>query len=205
MREKLIHAAIERFGTRGFEAVGTREIAAAVDTPMSSITYHFGSKEGLYNAAAEHIFDTMQGFITPLVKEMPGADASKQDHVNSICAALRAVAQFMLSDTSAPFALFVNREQQSPTPAVREMMDCKVMPMLRRLAQQVHLVRPDLDSDAAKALAIYLFGMAVSLRSGLTSITLLFECDELDERTRAILLQQMDQMHRSLLQERTAQ
>ena len=57
MRDKLIHAAIERFGKRGFDGVGTREIAAAVDTPMSSITYHFGGKEGLYLAAAEHIFD----------------------------------------------------------------------------------------------------------------------------------------------------
>ena len=60
MRERLIQVAIQRFGELGFDGASTRDIAAAADTTMSNITYHFGGKEGLYHAAAEAIVTIMQ-------------------------------------------------------------------------------------------------------------------------------------------------
>ena len=36
-----------------------RAIATAAGTTMSSITYHYGGKQGLYLAAARHIADQM--------------------------------------------------------------------------------------------------------------------------------------------------
>jgi len=199
MRDELIRAAIERFGTRGFEAVGTREIAASVGTPMSSITYHFGGKEGLYLAAAEYIFDNMQAVIMPHVEQFPDADADREEHVGAIVHVFRVLGEFMLNEASAPFALFVNREQQEPTPKVRELMDQKVMPMLRQLSRQVQYVRPELTLDEARTIAIYLFGVAVTLRHGRASICLLFETDGIDEATRTLLLDQLEKVQRAIL------
>ena len=51
----LLDTAIDQFGRYGFDGASTREIARASGTAMSSITYHFGGKQGLYLAAAEHI------------------------------------------------------------------------------------------------------------------------------------------------------
>ena len=54
MRERLISVAIQQFGEHGFAGASTRDIAAAADTTMSNITYHFGGKDGLITAIAEH-------------------------------------------------------------------------------------------------------------------------------------------------------
>ena len=118
MRNRLIRVAIDKFGKRGFDAVGTRELAAAVDTPMSSITYHFGGKEGLYLAAAEHIFDQLDALMDNQGTVFPGADASRDQRLTALCDRLRRVGEFMLREESAPFALFISREQQAPTPEV---------------------------------------------------------------------------------------
>lgn len=64
-RTALIDAAIAHFGKRGYDAVTTREIAAAADTNVSSIKYHFGGKEELYGAALESVVAEIQALIDP--------------------------------------------------------------------------------------------------------------------------------------------
>ncbi len=199
MRQKLINAAIERFGKRGFDAVGTREIAAAVDTPMSSITYHFGGKEGLYHAAAEHIFDHLRDLLGMEGIDLPGADASPQERTDAICAMIRTAAEFMLSERSAPFALFIGREQQDPSPEVRKLMQVKIMPMIEGLAGQVAILRPELSEEEAKAVTVFLFGMAITLRHSRASLSLLMQSESFDAATRAMLLEQLDQSARAIL------
>ena len=198
MRDQLIQAAIEKFGSRGFDAVGTREIAAAVDTPMSSITYHFGGKEGLYLAAAEFIFDYLRDSIDPPVQYF-AEDAPRAARLDAFVAVLRKMAEFMLDERSAKFALFISREQQAPTPAVLQMMDDKVMPMMRALVEQVKALRPELAADEAKALTIYLFGMAIALRHTRASMSLLFEREDFGSEMQKMLIDQLEASVRAIL------
>lgn len=74
----LLRAAVACFGQKGFGATSTREIAAAAQTNVASIAYHFGSKEGLRQgcarAFAEHIgvllaLDTLPDPATPAAAE----------------------------------------------------------------------------------------------------------------------------------------
>ncbi|MEL1249661.1 CerR family C-terminal domain-containing protein [Aurantiacibacter gilvus] len=199
MREKLINAAIERFGKRGFDAVGTREIAAAVDTPMSSITYHFGGKEGLYHAAAEHIFDHLRDQLGAERIDLPGEDASPQERTDAICAMIHSAGEFMLSERSAAFALFIGREQQNPSPAVSKLMQTKIMPLIEAMASQVAILRPELSELEAKAVTVFLFGMAITLRHSRASLSLLMQAENFDAATRAMLLEQLDQSARAIL------
>ncbi len=199
MREKLIHAAIERFGKRGFDAVGTREIAAAVDTPMSSITYHFGGKEGLYHAAAEHIFDYLKETVGSRRPELPGGEATPEQRISAVCAIIRSVGEFMLSEQSAPFALFIGREQQDPSPQVRQLMQIKIMPMIEQLAGQIAILRPELTEAEAKAVTVFLFGMAITLRHSRASLGLLLDCESFDAATSAMLLDQLESCARAVL------
>lgn len=199
MRKKLIHAAIERFGKRGFDAVGTREIAAAVDTPMSSITYHFGGKEGLYHAAAEHIFDHLRARLGTEQHEFPGDDATPEQRRQAICAIIRSAGEFMLSEDSAPFALFIGREQQDPSPEVRQLMQAKIMPMIDALSRQVAILRPELTVDEAKAVTVFLFGMAITLRHSRASLGLLLDCETFDPATRTMLLDRLEDCVLSVL------
>ncbi len=199
MRTKLIHVAIEKFGKRGFDAVGTREIAAAVDTPMSSITYHFGGKEGLYQAAAEHIFEYLQTHVAMRLEDLPGPDATREERISLICRALRKIGTFMLSDESAGFALFIGREQQDPTEGVLQLMKERIVPIMQGLVRQVLILRPELSEEQAKAVAVYIFGMAITLRHARASLSLLLEKEALDEATKDMLLDQLEQSARGVL------
>ena len=61
VQQRLLEIAVREFGLKGLEGASTRGIAAAAGTAMSSITYHYGGKEGLYLAAADHIAAQMGG------------------------------------------------------------------------------------------------------------------------------------------------
>src|SRR4051812_37372769 len=54
-RARLIAAALEVFGHKGFDGASTREIADAAGANLAAIVYHFGSKEALYHAVAEDV------------------------------------------------------------------------------------------------------------------------------------------------------
>ncbi|MCW2241993.1 AcrR family transcriptional regulator [Azospirillum canadense] len=53
MREAILDAAEELFSANGFRAVSMREIAQASGANLGSISYHFGSKDGLLRAIYE--------------------------------------------------------------------------------------------------------------------------------------------------------
>jgi AcrR family transcriptional regulator len=66
---RLLDTAIDQFGRKGLEGASTRDIATAAGTTMSSITYHYGSKEGLYLAAARHIANQIGELMAPALAE----------------------------------------------------------------------------------------------------------------------------------------
>ncbi|MGH7803934.1 MAG: TetR/AcrR family transcriptional regulator [Candidatus Binatia bacterium] len=58
-KERILAAAEEVFATRGFEGASTREIASLAGVNISSLHYHWESKERLYFAVFEHIYERM--------------------------------------------------------------------------------------------------------------------------------------------------
>ena len=55
VRDRLISVGRALFCARGFDGVSVRELTARAKANLGAITYHFGSKEGLYHAAIESI------------------------------------------------------------------------------------------------------------------------------------------------------
>lgn len=116
--DRLLTAAIDEFGRRGVEGASTRAIAAAAGTTMSMITYHHGSKEGLYLAAAQRIASEIGERITPA---LAAAGASDGDDAQAALAGLLALVNefvgVMVCPESEAWARFIVREQMDPTPA----------------------------------------------------------------------------------------
>lgn len=54
-RRRIIQAAIQLFGERGFEGTSTRDIAKLAEVNAPAVQYYFNNKSGLYQACAEHI------------------------------------------------------------------------------------------------------------------------------------------------------
>jgi len=63
VRERLLHAAMELFATRGYAATSIREIVGAVGVTKPVLYYHFQSKEGLYLALVEELRRAVEGTL----------------------------------------------------------------------------------------------------------------------------------------------
>jgi AcrR family transcriptional regulator len=59
-RERIVAAAADAFAELGFRGASTREIAKRADANQGLITYHFHSKEELWRAAADRIFEKLR-------------------------------------------------------------------------------------------------------------------------------------------------
>ncbi|MEQ1896704.1 MAG: CerR family C-terminal domain-containing protein [Vicinamibacterales bacterium] len=119
-RDRVIAAAIETFGEEGLAKARTRRVVERAGTNLVSIHYHFGSKDQLYCACAEHIARTIRDRSTAvldrgkaLVREPA---ASHQDLVECVCAIFDEFAGIGLSGGMPEgWRQFVVREQMEPT------------------------------------------------------------------------------------------
>lgn len=118
-RERLIAAALELFGRRGYEGVGAREITAAADVPLSAIPYHFGTKEALYRAVVERVCAQLAQALAPAVAAASDAvqetpEAARKALVAFEGALLKVIAA---SPQAEAWAKLLLREHLDPGPA----------------------------------------------------------------------------------------
>jgi TetR/AcrR family transcriptional regulator len=72
LRQQLLDSALVEFGAKGFDGASTRSIAQRVDAHQPQINYHFASKEALWAAAVDHLFDRLAAELGEL--PLPGTD-----------------------------------------------------------------------------------------------------------------------------------
>jgi TetR/AcrR family transcriptional regulator, regulator of cefoperazone and chloramphenicol sensitivity len=121
-RNKLLQAAIEAFAHKGYEGVGTRELAERAGVNLGAIRYYFGDKEGLYRAVIQHISEGIRERVSPFIEQVRSRvekpDISRKELINSLCELITAFT-FQLLGSGVPdnWARLVIREQVSPTSA----------------------------------------------------------------------------------------
>lgn len=71
-----MQTALKLFATQGFDATSTRQIAKGAGVNLSAMSYHFGSKEGLYKAVFLYCFQ----FIKNIIENAPQAPLDKLSH-----------------------------------------------------------------------------------------------------------------------------
>jgi len=184
----LLDAAIDQFGRLGFEGASTRDIARASGTAMSSITYHFGGKQGLYLAAAEHIAGSIRALQGEAVARAVAAGAaSREAAIEALATVLDGLAQMMLRPETEAWSRFIIREQQSPTEAFDLLFAKAMQPILDAFIALIGRARPDLARRDVVAMAILLFGQAMVLRAGRAAVCRALAVDQIDEATAALL------------------
>jgi TetR/AcrR family transcriptional regulator, regulator of cefoperazone and chloramphenicol sensitivity len=132
-RLALIHAALDLFGAKGFEASSTRAVAAAAGTNLASIAYHFGGKQGLRLACADHVIETVRAFIGPALADAGPAPLTPQEARALLERVLAAFVAFMVVRPQAQsIARFVVREMFEPTEAFERIYTEAFAPMHER-------------------------------------------------------------------------
>ena len=120
-RRRVLEAAIDAFGSRGFEGTSTRELVDRAGVNLVAIHYHFGGKEALYRCAAEHIAHTIrERGRAGLVRARATAgrpDATRAELIECICELFDQAAAFTLADLPESWRRFLIREQVEPTGA----------------------------------------------------------------------------------------
>jgi TetR/AcrR family transcriptional regulator, regulator of cefoperazone and chloramphenicol sensitivity len=139
-RNRLVMAGLELFGRQGFDAVTTRELAEAAGVNQAAIPYHFGGKEGVYRAVAEHVAAVAAARIGPQIETVRRALAAGADPAQIEALLLEttvAVARALFEPHHlGVWPIFLTREQFQPSSAFEH--------LYAEFAEPVHVVVAEL-------------------------------------------------------------
>lgn len=188
LQHRLLEIAIAEFAEKGLEGASTRGIAAAAGTAMSSITYHYGGKEGLYLAAADYIACQLgEEMALAAADGVLPAGLTPGDARALIHAILRQFIDKMAGEKSAPWSLFVMREQMAPTEAFERIYGGLMGKMLETLCELVCIATGGEDRDTARIVVITLIGQVIVLRASRATVLKLMRRDTIDAAATATL------------------
>ena len=165
-RAALISAALKLFGRQGFEGTSTREIAALAKANIGSIAYHFGGKEGLRAACANHIVETIGGVAGAAMAETAGGAQGEDAARARLNTVLEAMVGFIVARPEAgEFVQFVLRELSQPSEALDIIYDGVFEPVHRRLCRiWAEASGEDAESERTRITIFTLIGQVVYFR-----------------------------------------
>ncbi|HEV2596696.1 MAG TPA: CerR family C-terminal domain-containing protein [Sphingomicrobium sp.] len=188
LSERLLDVAIDHFGQFGFDGASTRAIARNSGTAMSSITYHFGSKEQLYLEAARHIGRRMAELQSSALEEARTKLAgTREEGIEAVLVLIDSLARMMLQPASESWARFIMREQQAPTAAFDALYEGVMKDLSETLVALIRHIRPQQAEPSARAMAVLMVGQAMILRGGRAAVCRVLRVDTIDDATGELL------------------
>ena len=182
---RLLDIAVREFGLHGLDGASTRRIAGLADAAMSSITYHYRSKGGLYLAAADHIAQQIGRAMAPALAAEE--DVGTHDRDAARAAVHRLCALFldkMAGDDTADWALFIMREQYKPGEAFERIWAGMMGQILKRMAVLI-TIATGATASAARVTTLTLLGQVMTVRASRAAMLRLCEIEALDPATLA--------------------
>lgn len=167
----LVRAALKLFGRQGYDGTSTREIAAAAKANIGSIAYHFGGKEGLRAAVADHIVETIQSIANQALGGMAGPDPATLTAETAraqLKATLQGMVAFIVAKPEAgEIVQFMLRELADPTPTLDRIYGGLFEPTHKRLCViWEHATGEPAESEGTRLAIFSLIGQAVYFRIG---------------------------------------
>lgn len=190
VNDRLLETAVIQFGLKGLDGISTRALAREAGTVMSSITYHYGGKQGLYLAAADYAADRIAAQMARAFENaVPPDRLGPAEAVDEICRMAEVVLRFMLAPEGADLARFVVREQMAPTEAFRIIHDRLIGSLASRLVALVGRAGAGRwDEETVRIRALTLFGQLLVFRVARATVMAVTGWDEAtDQHGSAVL------------------
>lgn len=133
-KERLLQAATELFAQKGFHGTSTREITQRAGTNLSSLYFHWHSKENLYLAVHRHLFQLLAELAREVVnlleegllahKPLPKVVEPLADRVFAFFDSHRELARLNLHRVLDDGALAARIEEELENPLYRAVARC---------------------------------------------------------------------------------
>ncbi len=202
-RARLIEAAVELFGTYGYDAVTTRRLAERAEVNQVAIPYHFGGKQGLYIAVAEHIVERVGSEAGPVLAALRAAGPGLSPHQarEMLHQLLRRLGALIIGTSEAEYwARFIVREQMDPSPAFEVLFRGMFGTMLRGVTQLLAAVQGcDPDSEAVRIQAMTVVGQLLVFRVARAAVLRALDWEAVGARELALIQAQVDRNLEAIL------
>jgi len=158
-RQRIIDAALELFGERGYQRASTRDIAARAGVNPPALQYYFDNKHGLYLACIDYIASDARERIAPMLDACEKALEEGREPLALIdvyCDMQEALADFLISAPNARSrSLFMARERldteiKSASFSIQSRFSCRFYQICGALVGRV-IGQP---ADAAETLLV---------------------------------------------------
>jgi len=162
-RGALLNAAERLFSSRGYAAVGIREIADQAGANVASISYHFGSKHDLYLATVRRAMSRHAGEEAVEMLADPG-----QSREAAAVQLVRFIRLFFVTIAERPemepCGLLLLREALHPSEAIEAVVRDYLQPRTRDLVGLIHVIMPDATPAELRRYSELLFGQLLYYR-----------------------------------------
>ncbi|MFK9003938.1 CerR family C-terminal domain-containing protein [Pseudomonas pergaminensis] len=169
-RARIIEAAVEVFGARGYDGASTRDIATAAGVNAPAIQYYFDGKEGVYLACVEHLIALLWRKMSPSVEaaESALADAGSDDNA-LIDASLGILGTVVSTIQDSPqttvWRAFMDRHQAglcpaSATMAFEERFKARIGRVIRLLIARLAGFAVEDERTVIHSMALFTQGLA---------------------------------------------
>jgi len=101
-KARILHAAEEVFACRGFEGASTREIAARAAVNISSLHYHWASKETLYVAVFRDVFERIMERLESTITPLLGGETARGNQGDVVGRIMRELFDFFVGQPTIP-------------------------------------------------------------------------------------------------------
>jgi TetR/AcrR family transcriptional regulator, regulator of cefoperazone and chloramphenicol sensitivity len=152
-RGRIMKAAARIFAEHGYDGASIRNIVAKANVNQAAVSYHFGSKEGLYRAV-------LQAALQALLQDDGATAPSPAKREAALRAFIgRQLRPMLARDELSRYLRIFNWETVRPTPAFRKFMAEEAGPYLASTATLVRrFLPPDATEKQAVLGALWLFG-----------------------------------------------
>jgi AcrR family transcriptional regulator len=155
----ILNAALTEFSKKGFKAASIRSIAERVGVQHPLITYHFRSKEILWQAVAEHVFERVRQERDASLSSFGPASA-----VDRLKLAYRALFRFTVDFPE--FHRFILQESLGYSSRLQWLADSSLKPLIDWLLPQIRAAQE--EHSLPKVEPILFHYMLISLTSTLS-------------------------------------
>jgi len=127
-RDRILAAAADLFSERSFDGATTREIAARAGVTQPLLNYHFRSKDELWQAAVDSLFDLLNQAMSERAAGLRGVD--------EITSAKLRVREFIIFSARNPqLHRIIMQESKADGPRMDYLVDRHVRPIYERTTE----------------------------------------------------------------------